>query len=153
MWSFLSITGLRSQRQFAPKSSFLAGRPLGHCCNNSSYLLFDQLLLTHITKDSGTRPSLRMIFYDFVRFLFKRRISLLHTFVSSFLLTISYSTCSVFMRLTLPAFGAPSSFAASTGSTDSYEFSGSFLWINKVVNRFEHIGHLNNHILSGTFRD
>ena len=31
VWSFLSITGLRSQRQFAPKSSFLASRPLGHC--------------------------------------------------------------------------------------------------------------------------
>ena len=30
-WSFLSITGLRSQRQFAPKCSFLASRPLGHC--------------------------------------------------------------------------------------------------------------------------
>ena len=31
VWSFLSITGLRSQRQFAPKCSFLASRPLGHC--------------------------------------------------------------------------------------------------------------------------
>ena len=89
--------------------------------------LFDQLLLTHITKDSETRRSLRMIVYDFVRFAFERRIALLYTFVSSFLLTISYSTCSVFMRLTLPVLGAPSSFAVSTGSTDSYEFSGWFL--------------------------
>ena len=31
VWSFLSITGLRSQRQFAPKCSFLASRPLRHC--------------------------------------------------------------------------------------------------------------------------
>ena len=31
VWSFLSITGLRSQRQFAPKCSFLASRSLGHC--------------------------------------------------------------------------------------------------------------------------
>ena len=31
VWGFLSITGLRSQRQFAPKCSFLASRPLGHC--------------------------------------------------------------------------------------------------------------------------
>ena len=31
VWSFLSITGLWSHRQFAPKSSFLASRPLGHC--------------------------------------------------------------------------------------------------------------------------
>ena len=31
VWSFLSITGLRSQRQFAPKCSFLASRPLEHC--------------------------------------------------------------------------------------------------------------------------
>ena len=31
VWSFLSITGLRSQRQFAPKCSFLEIRPLGHC--------------------------------------------------------------------------------------------------------------------------
>ena len=31
VWSFLSITGLRSQRQFALKCSFLASRPLGHC--------------------------------------------------------------------------------------------------------------------------
>ena len=32
VWSFLSITGLQSQRQFArPKCSFLASRPLGHC--------------------------------------------------------------------------------------------------------------------------
>ena len=29
--SFLSITGLRSERQFAPKCSFLASRHLGHC--------------------------------------------------------------------------------------------------------------------------
>ena len=29
--SFLSITGLRSQGQFAPKCSFLASRPLEHC--------------------------------------------------------------------------------------------------------------------------
>ena len=31
VWSFLSITGLRSQRQFAAKRSFLASRPLLHC--------------------------------------------------------------------------------------------------------------------------
>ena len=31
VWSFLSITGLRSQRQFTPKCSCLATRPLGHC--------------------------------------------------------------------------------------------------------------------------
>ena len=31
VWGFLSITGLLSQRQFAPKCSFLASRPLGHC--------------------------------------------------------------------------------------------------------------------------
>ena len=31
VWSFLIITGLRSQRQFASKCSFLASRPLGHC--------------------------------------------------------------------------------------------------------------------------
>ena len=31
VWSLLSITGLRSQRQFAPKCSFLANRALGHC--------------------------------------------------------------------------------------------------------------------------
>ena len=31
VWSFLSISGLWSQRQFAPKCSFLASRPLGHC--------------------------------------------------------------------------------------------------------------------------
>ena len=31
VWSFLSITGLRSQGQFAPKCSFLESRPLGHC--------------------------------------------------------------------------------------------------------------------------
>ena len=31
VWGFLSITGLRSQGQFAPKCSFLASRPLGHC--------------------------------------------------------------------------------------------------------------------------
>ena len=30
VWSFLSINELRSQRQFAPKCSFLASRPLGH---------------------------------------------------------------------------------------------------------------------------
>ena len=30
VWSFLSITGLRSQRQFVPKCSFLARKPLGH---------------------------------------------------------------------------------------------------------------------------
>ena len=30
-WSFLSITGLRSERQFAPKCPYLASRPLGHC--------------------------------------------------------------------------------------------------------------------------
>ena len=29
VWSFLSITGLRSQEQFAQKCSFLANRPLG----------------------------------------------------------------------------------------------------------------------------
>ena len=31
VWSFLNITGLRSQGQFAPNCSFLASRPLGHC--------------------------------------------------------------------------------------------------------------------------
>ena len=31
VWSFVSITGLRSQRQFAHKCSFMASRPLGHC--------------------------------------------------------------------------------------------------------------------------
>ena len=31
VWGFLSITGLRSQRQFAPKCSLLTSRPLGHC--------------------------------------------------------------------------------------------------------------------------
>ena len=31
VWSFLRITGLWSQRRFAPKCSFLASRPLGHC--------------------------------------------------------------------------------------------------------------------------
>ena len=37
VWSFLSITGLRSQRQFAPKCSFLASGPLGHCCFRISW--------------------------------------------------------------------------------------------------------------------
>ena len=31
VWSILGITGLRTQRQFAAKCSFLASRPLGHC--------------------------------------------------------------------------------------------------------------------------
>ena len=31
VWSFLSIAGLRYQRQFAPKCWFLASRPPGHC--------------------------------------------------------------------------------------------------------------------------
>ena len=31
VWRFLSITGLRSQRQFSPKCSFLESRPLGYC--------------------------------------------------------------------------------------------------------------------------
>ena len=31
VWSFLGITGLRSQRKFAPKCSFLVSSPLGHC--------------------------------------------------------------------------------------------------------------------------
>ena len=37
VWNFLSITGLRSQRQFAPKCPFLASRPLGHCCFRISW--------------------------------------------------------------------------------------------------------------------
>ena len=37
LWSFLSITGLRSQRQFARKCSFLASRPLGHCSFRMSW--------------------------------------------------------------------------------------------------------------------
>ena len=40
IWSFLCITGLRSQRQFAPKCSFLASRPLGHIVHVLEYPVF-----------------------------------------------------------------------------------------------------------------
>ena len=39
VWGFLSITGRRSQRQFAPKCSLLASGPLGHC----SFRIYGQI--------------------------------------------------------------------------------------------------------------